>query len=177
MQEKGKISSLMFVNEKKPDLSYKLFSQELKGNKKGLCITREPPDNVIKRHRLPETTHYWIITRKRDGAINPLHLNKMRKLIDSFVKMNKDSIVFIDGIEYLITMNDYSKVIDFLEKVGKSIERKGANCIIPIDARTLKEEELRRIKTQFQLLDSNKHDLQNFRHNLVHYNNISLQEC
>jgi len=177
MQEKGKISSLIFVNEKKPDLSYKLFSQELKGNKKGLCITREPPENVIRRHQLHNTTHYWIITRRREGAINPLHLNKMRELIDSFVRVNRDSIVFIDGIEYLITMNNYSKVIDFLEKLGKSVERKGGSCIIPIDSRTLKEEELRRIKTRFQLLDSSAPDLQNFRHSLIHYNNISLQQC
>lgn len=151
MREVKVSSGTYMVDESKPEHSYKVFKEKIFDGSSGLYISRRILD---ENEELQNTTYYQLITTKKTNTfLNPNKLKEIINVIRRFTKEKNDPVVFIDGIEYLILMNNYSKVFKFLQKVREITEDRGATCIIPIDSYTLKSSELENIEKEFEFID------------------------
>ncbi|MBI4416202.1 MAG: DUF835 domain-containing protein [Euryarchaeota archaeon] len=143
---------VLLVDERKPDLSYRLLQERAKLGRRVLCITREPPERVARRYPIVSAEHYWLVTRGGGRAVNPLDLDGIFALVRAFLQRHPDAAVFIDGIELLMVMNSYEEVRDFLFRVQRLFREDGGAIIVPIDTRTLTVGELAEMKSSFSML-------------------------
>ncbi len=143
---------IVLVDERKPDLSYRLLKGSAQRLQPVLTITREPPERVARRHPMASAEHYWLITGDGERSVDPCDLSAVRTLIDRFTAENPRAAVLIDGIELLMVMNSYADVRDFLAALQGSLVRRGTDCLIPIDTRTLTTSELAEMRASFPMV-------------------------
>jgi hypothetical protein len=142
----------MLVKERDREASYELLEERVAEGMRALCITRDPPEIVARHHRLAHAEQYWLITRARPNAVDPFDLPRLGRLVLRFLGEHPESVVFLDGIEFLLVLNDYGAVKTFLSDVDAAVRRKGSSCIVPLDARTLAREELEDLTRSFAVL-------------------------
>jgi len=143
---------IVLVDERKPELSYRLLVEQEASGRRVMCITREPPERVRARYPLNGAEHYWLVTRGDVRAVSPMRLDTIASRVESFVRRRPNGIIMIDGVELLMVMNNYDKVREFLLRLQGMLNKVGVRCIIPIDTRTLTTGELAELKTSFPLV-------------------------
>ena len=143
---------IVLVDERKPELSYRLLLNQEASGRRVMCITREPPERVRARYPLNGAEHYWLVTRGDVRAVSPMRLDTIASRVESFVRRRPNGIIMIDGVELLMVMNNYEKVREFLLRLQGMLNKVGVGCIIPIDTRTLTTGELAELKTSFPLV-------------------------
>ena len=143
---------IVLVDERKPELSYRFLEDRANQSRPILCVTREPPERVARRHPMPTAEHHWLISGNGNGSVNPNRLDALLRLVDGFVQAHSNGAVILDGIELLMIMNSYEDVRAFLCSLQAALLRGAVDCLIPIDTRTLTTRELAEMRTAFPIV-------------------------
>lgn len=77
---------------------------------RGLVVTREFPDSVRERYGLQVTPIIWLTESPGERRIAPTSLAVLTDSLVRFMESNHNSIILVEGIEYIITFNDFKKV-------------------------------------------------------------------
>lgn len=85
----------------------------------GLVVTREYPENLRNKHRLQVTPIIWLTESPGEKRIAPTSLTVLTDTIMRFMETNPNSIVLIEGIEYLATFNDFKKILRSLDSLNE----------------------------------------------------------
>lgn len=144
------------VEEESADLSYDLFTDCATHGAQGLCITRDYPEKIRKKYNLQKTPILWLSNSESEFAIEPVQLGKLYHRIEDFLKKSQNSIVLLGGIEYIITQNNYTSALKFLQLVRDQISIHDSLLISPISPTTLAERDLKLIEREMTVLDKNK---------------------
>lgn len=136
------------VEEAPPDIRFDAFvnivsttGRDGKGTV-GLAISRQHPEIIRKKYGLEKTPIYWLATRAGEGVIAPTNLSIMTNTIIQFIRENDSSIVLLDGVEYLVTNNDFTKVLRSIDQINDHIVQSHAVMIMPVDPRAFDQKEL-----------------------------------
>lgn len=108
----------------------------------GLVVTREYPENIRKNHSLQVTPIIWLTESPGDMRISPTSLAVLTDTIIRFMDNNPNSIVLLEGIEYVVTFNDFRKVLKQLDSLNETAWVTKARLMISIDPRAFDEREL-----------------------------------
>lgn len=134
--------------ETPPSASFDAFSNLIstsdpKGGKTaGLAVTRQHPDLVRDKYGLEKTPIFWLATRAGDGVISPTNLGILTQTMVKFVEGNDSGVILLDGLEYLVSNNDFNKVLRAIDQVNDHISQSGSRLIIPVDPRAFEPREL-----------------------------------
>jgi CheY-like chemotaxis protein len=119
---------------------FDIFCNELK-RKKGIVFTIEDQEILGKKYNLSGTQLYMITASKKGKKyIKPNELDKMKRLVDSFMKKEGESVVLIHGMELLIKHNPRKVVTDFLAKLKEYVDLKNSTLIVSASSQELEEE-------------------------------------
>ncbi|OGS44418.1 MAG: hypothetical protein A3K76_03365 [Euryarchaeota archaeon RBG_13_57_23] len=99
----------------------------------GLIITREFPDKVRQKHNLQVTPIIWLTESPGERRIAPTSLSMLTDTIIRFMETNPNSIVFLEGIEYICTFNDFKKVLRFLDALNEAAWVTKARLILTVN--------------------------------------------
>lgn len=165
------------VEEPKPDFSFKLFADILKGRcwdcqnddsfpcesldctqcslpcpcrqcqkymsrPQGLVVTRQFPNDVRSKHFLQTTPILWLSTVAGKDNMDPAKLNLLTDFLTNFMEKSHNGVVLVDGIEYLVTTNDFARVIRAIDRWTESAMTSSSRLIITIDPRSFDSKEL-----------------------------------
>ena len=130
------------VEEDRPDSAFSLFSDlvtlpltpkaEIPGKEisatatlqflipHGLVVTREYPVSLREKYRLQVTPIIWLTESLGEMRIAPTSLTVLTDTIMRFMESNPNSIVLIEGIEYLVTFNELKKVLRTLDSLNET---------------------------------------------------------
>lgn len=86
----------------------------------GLVVTREFPEGIRKRHNLQVTPIIWLTESPGERRIAPTSLAVLTDTIIRFMESNPNSIVIIEGIEYIVTYNEFRKVLRSLDSLNET---------------------------------------------------------
>jgi predicted hydrocarbon binding protein len=139
------------LEEDAPDKSYDIFVDNVTHGGQGLCITRDYPEKVRKKYNLKKTPILWLSNAESEFAIEPVQLGKLYHYIEDFLKKSKDSVVLLCGIEYIITQNNYTSALKFLQLVRDQISIYDSLLIAPISPATLNERDLKMIEREMKV--------------------------
>jgi len=134
------------VREHRPNKSYRMFVKQMEKGRKGLCITREYPDKVKKRFKLGDARVLWLSNISKKNAIRPKNLEKLSLSLEQFLSSGPNTIIILDGLEYLITNNSFITVLRLLQSLRDQVAVYESILILSANPDTLEAH-------QFNLLD------------------------
>jgi hypothetical protein len=130
------------VEERRPRLSYELLETSLGSGFSGLVVTRELPKKLQAERDLDGCRILWMTNMVGDGRINPTAIGILMSQIRGFIEGNPKSAVLIDGLEYLISLNTYDRMLQFMHQLRDLVITSDAVLLVPFDPRTVSEREL-----------------------------------
>jgi tetratricopeptide (TPR) repeat protein len=137
------ISGNFLFKGNKIEKSYKIFKELTQQDRKGLLISRTHPEEIDEKYQLKNTKLYWLTKSKaKIDSLEPSQIEKIRWLIKDFVYENKNGVILLDGLEYLILQNNFENVLKFVELLKDDIAINDAILILPIDPATLETKQL-----------------------------------
>ncbi|MEM3567129.1 MAG: isoleucine--tRNA ligase [Thermoplasmata archaeon] len=135
------------------DRAYKYLKDYMaRANPKVICVTRDYPEKIKQKYELTDVPIIWLSNVGKENAVRPKDLEKLSLLLEQFLAKNKDSVIFLDGIEYLITNNNFITVLRLIQSLKDQIAINNAMLLIPINPATMEP-------SQFNLIEREVDDV------------------
>ena len=135
------------------DILVNLLSTEDAGERlRGYVISRQHPSLLREKFGLENTPIIWLATQPGENIIDPTSLGMLAHAVMDFMSKTKNGVVLIDGVEYLITNNDFRKVVRMLEQVNDFVMQYKCYLLVPLDPKAFDSKELAIIERNFELI-------------------------
>lgn len=108
---------------------------------KGLVVTRVFPDTIREQYGLHVTPIIWLTESVGERRIAPTSLAVLTDSLMRFMETNHNSIVLVEGIEYVVTFNEFRKVLRSLDILNETAWITKARLIIAIDPNAFDDKE------------------------------------
>ncbi len=134
------------VEEAKSGHAFTLFADHVKHGVPGLLVTRTFPGQVRQRYGLLKTRMLWLTdVSAGPGAAEPViqaSLEDLSIAVNDFLRNAPDSIVVLDGIEYVITKQGFTRTIQFLSRMRDIASQTRTRLLVPVNPDAFEEKEL-----------------------------------
>ncbi len=141
-------SSAYLIMEEKPDNAFRLMKNEVSRGRTGFCVTRSYPLKVRSKYDLTETPMVWLSNVGKDNSIRPKDLEKLSMRLQQFLSEEKEGVVLIEGIEYLITNNSFLTVLKFIQSLRDMVAISGASLLLVVNPSTMEPNELKLLEKE-----------------------------
>lgn len=141
------------VKEQKATKSFEIFVDQVTHNIPGLCITRQYPATVRKEWGLEETPIIWLSNQLGKVYVNPTNIGILGDTVIRFIEKTDDSVVMIDGIEFLIVNNGFDKVLKMIHRITEVVMEYKSRLIISVDPRALDIRELALLERNMEIIE------------------------
>jgi len=169
MLEKGQ---RYLIYEARTNFTYELFAEFLKTGAEGMCITTTIPKKLEKEYGLKNTEIVWITDMEGvEKALDPKSLNKdILDRVKGFTEKNRECIILIDDLGYLILENGYEVVDKFLDKMSQFTAKAKCTVMVPINPDSMTNEISKALVKKFDQVK----DVRNY---ILTGNKIECPEC
>ncbi len=149
-----KPNTIYYFREDKPNKTFECFVDQVMHGKEGLCITRTYPDLIRKQYGLSKTPIIWLTQTPTEKFkyIKPTSLVQLENILEEFMKESRENLIMIDGVEYLITQNNFSEVLKFFQTLFEKVALMDSILVLPLNHTTMDSKE-------FNLLVENMEEL------------------
>jgi archaellum biogenesis ATPase FlaH len=129
------------IKEEKSDRSYSMFVEALERGMKGYCITRDYPLKVRSKYNLGDTPIVWLSNIGKENSLRPKDLEKLSFSLEQFLS-DKNGVILLDGLEYLITNNSFLTVLRFIQSLRDQVAIHHSVLMLAVNPSTLDPHEL-----------------------------------
>jgi len=129
------------IKEEKPEKAYEFFEREIKNGSRGLCITRNYPVKIKAKYEIGDTPMIWLSNIGKDNSLRPKDLEKLSYSLEQFLQ-NNEGVILLDGLEYLITNNNFLTVLRFVQSLRDQIAINHSILLMALNPSTLDPHEL-----------------------------------
>jgi len=133
---------IYLVKEKRPNVAFAVFNEAVSHGANGMLVVREHPNRLRQTHSFNATKILWLTRRVGVDHIDPTELSLLSLEITKFVGTAQKSVVLLEGIEYIITQNDFESVLRFVNHLHDFVLAHDSAVIIVVDPRVLSTREL-----------------------------------
>ena len=130
------------VEEERPETSYTLFMGAMEKGLKGYCITRNYPAKIRSKFDLKDTPVIWLSNVGRENTIRPKDLEKLSLSLEQFLSQSGGGIVLLDGLEYLITNNNFITVLRLIQSLRDQVAINQSILLMAVNRSTLESHQL-----------------------------------
>ena len=141
------------VKEQKPERSFDIFVDQVTHNIPGLCITRQYPATVRQEWGLEKTPIIWLSNQLGKVYVNPSNIGILGDTVIRFIEKADDSVIMIDGIEFLIVNNGFDKVLKMIHRITEVVMEYRSRLIISVDPRALDIRELALLERNMESIE------------------------
>lgn len=113
-----------------------------KSRPQGLIVSRQFPKEIRATHYLQTTPILWLTTVSGKDNMDPAKLNTLTDYVVSFLERAHNGVVLVDGLEYLVTSNDFQKVLKAVDRWTESTMTSNSRLIISADPRAFETKEM-----------------------------------
>lgn len=131
-----KESSTYLVKEEVADRAYALFLKATSGGKRGYCITRIYPQKAREKYGLKDAPILWLSNVGKEDSVRPKDIEKLSLSLEQFITREK-GVVLLDGLEYLITNNNFLTVLRLVQSLRDRVAINKAILLVPVNPATL----------------------------------------
>jgi hypothetical protein len=115
----------------------------------GLIVTRQYPGDIRTQFFLQTTPIVWLSTVAGKDNLDPAKLSLLTDMLSNFMERSQNGVILVDGIEYLMTSNEFSRVLKTVDRWSEIAMTSSSRLIISLDPRAFEPREL-------ALLENNK---------------------
>lgn len=139
------------IKEEIPDQAFDIFVDAARNGVPCLCVTREYPEKLKERHDLKGVPFLWLsMDQEKTYARDPTNIALIYSDVKTFISENKNCMVLLSGMEYLISQNGFQKVLKLLQHVNDKIAVKDSVLLASISPLTLPENELKMLEKEMR---------------------------
>jgi hypothetical protein len=153
-ESKFKPGHSYLIKGRRIDKAFQHFADLVNRDFEGLHITRQHPDHVDQTRFKKHPKVIWLSTTLGKDYVDPHNLGSLTTLIHEFVEGNEKTVVFVDGLEYLMINNDFSRIIKFIEYVNETVMQNKAVLFLAIDERVFEEKELAILERNLEIVST-----------------------
>lgn len=137
-----KPGNVYLVEERRPKHTYELFEQSLSCGCSGLIVTRDYPKKLLSESDIAHCRIIWVTNLVGEGRVNPTAIGILMGHIKNFVETHPKTAIVIDGLEYMISINTYDRMFQFMHQLLDIVVTNECVLFVPLDPRTLTQREL-----------------------------------
>ncbi len=134
--------NVYLVEERRPKSSFDMFDQAVSSGYAGLVVTRDFPKKLLSEREVGTCRVVWLTNLVGEGRINPTAIGILMGQVRSFIEGQPRTAVIIDGIEYLISLNTYDRMLQFMHQLRDIVVTNDCMLFVPLDPRTLSPREV-----------------------------------
>jgi PAS domain S-box-containing protein len=130
-----------------------IFTDQVKHNIQGLCVTRQNPKYVRDHYGLEKTPVLWLNGGEvayGEKAINPGNISSLTATIADFVARSEDGAIMLDGMEYLMARNGFESMLKFVQYLNDKIMTSNSRAFFCIDTGTLDDKQKHLLLTEMK---------------------------
>jgi PAS domain S-box-containing protein len=142
--------------EEKPDTCFKLFNKLIVYGVKGMLISRIHPSQIQKEYNVKDIPRIWLTQVREENSIEPTNITQLSIAVKGFVEKGVDSVILLEGLEYLIVQNGFEVALRFVQTIADIVMISKCRLIISFDAQTLGEVELHRLERELNVMNANE---------------------
>lgn len=143
------------VEGRSPKHAFRMFADLVRFGNPGLIITTSHPAHVRREHNIPERiTILWLSKVEVDYAISPSNLGIIRDRISAFVSKKENSVVMLEGLEYLITTNGFDLTLKLMHDVREIVVVNRARLIVPVAPLALEPKQLEMMRRFMEVIQA-----------------------
>ena len=140
--------------EETPKRSIELFLKEKKAGLSGLLITRSNPRKMRDKFDMEGVKICWLTgVRAGEKETTIAGLQELSILVSNYVDKNSKSIVLLDGLEYLVSNNDFPIVLRLIQQIRDKVSTSESKMIIPLNPNALDGKQLTLLKRECQVIN------------------------
>ncbi len=133
---------LYIFRARKPDRILRLYHDFVRNGNDVLCVTRLHPDQLKEDFGIPPEKVMWLSNSVGARNVNPQNVGILTDTLIRYLEKGPDSIVILDGLEYLVMQNDFAKILRFLNYLYESIAVNKGILVTAVDPRAFSTQEL-----------------------------------
>ncbi|MGQ9787845.1 MAG: PAS domain S-box protein [Candidatus Hadarchaeaceae archaeon] len=134
-----------------PETGCRLVAQLVLHGVAGLCISRSKPERLLEQG-IPRDKIVLLSSTPFNGFETIDDLQEVGIRISEFLKENKESVVFLGGLEYLISRSGFDAVYRFIQEKRFAFMEANANFLVSIDLATLSDRERAMLISEVKVL-------------------------
>jgi len=136
--------ALYISRERKSEHAFEIFTDLVTHGLQGLCVSRLRPETVRERYGLRKTPIVWLTQNAEAGekCITPTDMPRVHFVISDFLDKAEDSVILLDGIEYIITHNSFPSALKLLQLLNDRVMTHRSRLLLPVDPVAVGEKEL-----------------------------------
>jgi hypothetical protein len=141
---------IYMVPRKKESIAYDMFTDYVFHGIHGIMLTRKYPKEIRENYGLTKTKVIWLSENGNKQTNSIRTLMDLGIVTSSFLFRNKNSVVFLDGLEYLVSRDGFKNVYHMIQRKREQVLASNSRIIVPvaIDALDKKEVALLQIESE-----------------------------
>lgn len=108
----------------------------------GLVIIRRHPDEIRERYFIQTTPIVWLTSIPGKDNMDPAKLSLLTDMIVNFIEKSANGAVIVEGIEYLVTANDFLRTLRAIDRWSEAIMSNSSRLIISLNPKAFNRREL-----------------------------------
>jgi|GEM_PF-437865 len=116
--------------------------RKFKSRPQGLIVTRQFPNEVRSKYLIQTTPILWLTTVQGQENMDPSKLALLTDHMTGFMESTQNGVVIVDGIEYLVTSNDFQRVQKAIDRWTEAAMTSKCRLIMSVDAKAFDVREL-----------------------------------
>ncbi|MGQ9586832.1 MAG: DUF835 domain-containing protein [Thermoplasmata archaeon] len=150
---------IYLVKEQRPNISFAMFNEAVNHGAKGMLVVREHPNRLKQMHEFDAAKILWLTRRVGEDHIDPTELSLLSLHISKFVESTPKSVVLLEGLEYLITQNDFETVLRFVNHLHDFVLAHDCAVVIIVDPRVLATRELALLERSSRIVEPGEYSV------------------
>jgi hypothetical protein len=148
---------LYIIEDKRLEQPISVLKQRQDAGERTLCILRSHPDNIKTKYGI-DCSMIWLTKtescpvddcqRNQIEFVSPTELPRLNSLIKSFLSENRGGAILLEGLEYLITQNDFKSVLKFIQGVKDQVILTKGIFLVPFDPTVLDPKDLKALERE-----------------------------
>ncbi|MBW2971643.1 DUF835 domain-containing protein [Candidatus Woesearchaeota archaeon] len=145
--------SYFIKHEKSSEIAHKVLLTHLYKKRYGLIITAHNPSTIRHEYGIETTPIIWMTDTETDHlSVDPIDIEQMHETIKRFVNQVPNSIVLLDGLQYLMVHNNFAKILHFIRQVKNMVSHSDDCFIVTKGALQLDPKQQKMLEQEFLVL-------------------------
>jgi CheY-like chemotaxis protein len=140
------------VLEKEPEKSFEIFCDLVTHSIPGFVVSREHPEKLKRKYRLVKTPVLWLSQFETETTIRPDSFSKLTYIIGDFIRKSEESVILLDGVEYLVAQINFETVLTYLQELKDIVVMNNSRLIIPLHKEIFSPREYGKLEKEFKVL-------------------------
>jgi hypothetical protein len=130
----GSMRDYYIHSDRRTITGVELFKDLVTHGTLGFCATRRYPPKIREDFGLLKTPMVWLTQEKGFAdAVHPGDLPELSHMIKDFISKGGDTVVLMEGIEYLVLHNSFEDVLRLIQGLDDVVVQHKSRLIVSLD--------------------------------------------